>query len=164
MIGTIAQDQAVRSGAEDLSGFDRLAAAHKRWKAGRATAAEIAYLEVTPQAHIDAALEYRRQMRRDDLRRRRDILRHGQRATIFYAALGALPQPPALTRAPRRSGGSGGRPGATRSRARRTATARDDGDPPGESPPAAPRLTLAPRPKAVLTYACLTSEQRGEGS
>jgi hypothetical protein len=53
-----------------------------------------------------------------------------------------------------------GRPGHRRTRSIRAGPSDDDG--PGEPPPAAPRLTLAPKPKVLLTFACLTPEQRGE--
>jgi hypothetical protein len=53
-----------------------------------------------------------------------------------------------------------GRAGHRRTRSTRAGPSDDDG--PGEPPPAAPRLTLAPKPKALLTFACLTPEQRGE--
>ena len=160
MLGTFKQAEAVANGAEDLSDFGRLASEYRRWKAGRPVSAAVrAFLEVTPQAQIDAALDFQRQMRRDDLRRRRDILVHGQRAISFYTALDALPPTPRPSaRAPRRPGGASGRPRARAGRARRTATGRDDGS--GEPPPA---LALAPKPRAIYTFGVLDRDRRGVG-
>lgn len=54
-----------------------------------------------------------------------------------------------------------GRPGHRRgTRSTRAGPSDDDGSEP--PPPVAPRLKLAPKPKALLTFACLTAEQRGE--
>lgn len=55
----------------------------------------------------------------------------------------------------------GGRP-RVRQAARRRSTARS-GTPPGdEGPGEPPQLRLAPPPRAVLTFGCLTAQQRGE--
>lgn len=50
-----------------------------------------------------------------------------------------------------------------RAQASRSSAASGDSGDDGPLPPAS-RLRLVPRPRAVLTFACLTAEQRGEGA
>jgi hypothetical protein len=117
------------------------------------------------EAFIRGAADSVAALDRDRRRILRDLLVHGPRAHAFYAAVrpgdyarvaSSCVTPVAASPRAREH-----RPAARRRTSSSSTTSSSD-PPQAESEPAAPRLTLAPKPPAVYSYALLTPEQRGE--
>jgi hypothetical protein len=84
----------------------------------------------------------------------------GRRRRIARPRRGEGPVVQIRSRAPRRVNGSSGRPGARRTPS--AVSSRDGPDDP--DPPPSPPLRLAPPPRAIYTFACLSPAERGEAT